>query len=135
MLILKVTFFKEQIYAKKICNCEFESYPLLRKYPPNRRNGVMRRGPRVRAIVTEGEAAEMAYPVHTKIKKIRDGFLRVCVTIKNGKILHLISISQYQSSQETKNIKLPKEEAAADASTEIMAALMNVYESCVRPGK
>lgn len=68
MLILKVTFFKEQIYAKKICNCEFESYPLLRKYPPNRRNGVMRRGPRVRAIVTEGEAAEMAYPVYTKKK-------------------------------------------------------------------
>lgn len=53
----------------------------------------MRRGPRVRAIVTEGEAAEMAYPVHTKIKKIRNGFLRVCVTIKKGKILHLISIS------------------------------------------
>lgn len=54
----------------------------------------MRRGPRVRAIVTEGEAAEMAYPVYTKIKKkIRNGFLRVCVTIKNGKILHLNSIS------------------------------------------
>lgn len=28
----------------------------------------MRRGPRVRAIVTEGEAAEMAYPVYTKKK-------------------------------------------------------------------
>lgn len=52
-----------------MCNCEFESYPLLRKYPPNRRNGVMRRGPRVRAIVTEGEAAEMAYPVHITRKK------------------------------------------------------------------
>lgn len=95
----------------------------------------MRRGPRVRAIVTEGEAAEMAYPGHTKRNKIRNGFLRVCVTIKKGKILHLISISKYRPSQETKNIKLPKEEAAADASTEIMAALMNVYESCVRPGK
>lgn len=57
------------------------------------------------------------------------------MTIKNGKILHLISISSFQPSQETKNIRLPKEEAAADASTEIMAALMNVYESCVRPGK
>lgn len=95
----------------------------------------MRRGPRVRAIVTEEEAAEMAYPLYTKKNKIRNGFLRVSVTTKNGKILHLISISLYQSSQETKNIKLPKEEAAADASTEIMAALMNVYVSCVRPGK
>lgn len=36
----------------------------------------MRRGPRVRAIVTEGEAAEMAYPVRTKRKKIYKGIFK-----------------------------------------------------------
>lgn len=71
------------------------------------------------------------------------------MTITNCKIL--ISISWYQLSQRTENIKqhhlslylslspslslLPNEEAAAEASTEMMAALMNEYESCVRPGK
>lgn len=52
-----------------MCNCEFEFYLLLRKYFLNRRNGVMRRGFRVRVIVIEGEVVEMVYFVYIKIKK------------------------------------------------------------------
>lgn len=72
---------------------------MLRKYPPNRRNGVMSRGPRVRAIVTEGEAAEMAYPVHITRKKIRNGFLRVCVLLRTAKYFisfPFLSINQFK---------------------------------------
>lgn len=52
----------------------------------------MRRGFRVRVIVIEGEVVEMVYFGYIKRNKIRNGFLRVCVIIKNGKIFYFIFI-------------------------------------------
>lgn len=73
-----------------------QTHPLLRKYPPKRRNGVINSGPSVRAMVTEGDAAEIVYPAKESNQLLYDeGYFRV-----HGKWKHCYQVMKFKTKRQ-----------------------------------